>query len=85
MLSIDIRLNGEIIGQAELVNTSGLADISDYRLTWTENSEPRLGIAYSHGEATIKAHRRRQSVWALVAKATVAILEQIGGQPRGVR
>lgn len=74
MLTIDIRLNGDIIARANLVNESGLADISDYRLEWFESAEPALGIPLSQGSAIITGHRRRQSVWALVAKATVVML-----------
>lgn len=85
MLTIDIRLNGAIIAQAELVNASDLADLSDYRLTWVELSERKLGIQHSQGDATISGHRRRQSVWVLVAKATIAILDQMAGDPRDIR
>lgn len=85
MLTIDIKLNGKTIAKADLVNISDLADTSDYRLQWVEGAEPKLGIEQAHGKAIIKGHRRRQSVWALVAKATVAILDQLAGDPRDIR
>lgn len=77
MLTVDIRLNGQIIARANLVNESELADVSDYRLEWFESAEPALGIPLSQGSAIITGHRRRQSLWALVAKATVVILRQM--------
>lgn len=85
MLTIDIRLNGRSIARAELVNQSNLADTSDYQLIWSESPEPDLGIIQGYGKATIKGHRRRQTVWALVAKATVAILDKLAGDPRDIR
>lgn len=85
MLTIDIRLNGLIIAHAKLVNRSALADVSDYEMVWGEHPAPDLGIDNAGGKATIKGHRRRQSVWALVAKATVAILDQLAGDPRDIR
>ena len=85
MLTIDIRLNGKTIAQAELFNISGLADVSDYRLEWLEYSAPEVGITGTRGHTAILGHRRRQSVWALVGKTVVAILGQIGGHPRDNR
>lgn len=85
MLTIDIRLNGQIIATAGITNVSDLADVSDYQLRWSENGNPELGIARLQGLAAIKGHRRRQSVWALVAKATVAILDQLAGDPSDIR
>lgn len=85
MLTIDIKLNGKIIATAGITNISELADVSDYQLRWSENGNPDLCIHRGQGLATITGHRRRQSVWALVAKATVAILDQLAGDPRGIR
>lgn len=85
MLTIDIRLNGKSIARANLVNLSNLADTSDYQLEWTEHAEPDLGIKGQAGLTRIIGHRRRQSAWALVAKATVAILNQLAGDPRDIR
>ena len=86
MLTIDVKINGELVAQAQLVNMSELADVSDYKMVWGEHPEPTLGIEGNGGKATITGHRRRQSVWTLVAKASMAILDQmIGGDPRGIR
>lgn len=85
MLTIDVKLNGQTIAQAKVINASALADISDYEVLWSESPEPSLGIPGAGGSARIEGHRRRQSVWALVAKATVAILDQLSGGPNGPR
>ena len=85
MLTIEIKANDKTIAKAALINISDLADTSDYRLHWVEAAGPVLGIEQAHGKATIKDHRRRQSVWALVAKATVAILDHMAGDPREIR
>lgn len=77
MLTIDIKLNGEIIAQARLANLSQLAEVSDYQLAWMERAEPSLGITPSTGSAVIKGHRRRQTVWALASRAVLAILGQM--------
>ena len=85
MLTIDVKVNGELIAQAQLVNVSELADISDYRMVWTEHAEPTLGIGGHGSSATITGHRRHQSVWALVAKASVEIIGQlIRGETREI-
>ena len=81
MLTIDIKVNGEIIAQARLANLSQRADISDYQVSWMERAEPSLGIAVSTGRALITGHRRRQSVWALVAKTVASILDQMSTEP----
>ena len=85
MLTIDIRLNDKTIARANLVKISALADTSDYQLEWFESAEPGLGIPLSVGNTKITGHRRRQSVWALVGKAVVTILDQMGGHHREVR
>lgn len=85
MLTIDIKRNGAVIASADLVNRSGLADQSTYDLRWNEEACADLGIAATQGRATIHGHRRRQTVWALVAKAVVIILDKMAGDPRGIR
>lgn len=82
MLTIEVKLNGKVIANAELTNLSGLADLSDYELKWTEAGSADLGIDDVCGQATITAHRRRQSAWALVAKAVVFILEDLADWKR---
>lgn len=76
MLTIEIKLNGDTIATAELANISDLADVSDYALSWEEREEIDLNIPWDSGEQKIEGHRRRQTVWALVAKTAAAILGQ---------
>lgn len=83
MMSVDIRLNGVLIATAKLVNQSNLADVSDYSVVWSEQSEENLRITAEQGRTVIKAHRRRQTVWALVAKASAAILGQMAERMEG--
>lgn len=76
MLTVEVKLNGRVIAEAWLQNQSQLADASDYLLTWTEQGEGTLAIPDDSGRMVIEGHRRRQTVWALVAKAAAAILGQ---------
>jgi hypothetical protein len=80
MLTIEIRINGDKIATAELVNLSDLADISDYALSWEELEEIDLNIPWDGGDLRIEGHNRRQTVWALVAKAAAAILRDKSGR-----
>lgn len=50
-------------------NTSDLADSSDYEITASENGADHLGIAPSEAKFSIKSHVRKQTVWALLARA----------------
>jgi len=77
MLTIEVKLNGVVIAEAVVQNTADLADVSTYRARWSETAEPDLGIAPSAGAFVVEGHRRRQTVWVLVAKVTVAILGQL--------
>jgi len=76
MLTVDVKLNGRLIATAKLVNQSNLADVSDYSLVWDEQREDNLRITGDQGRTMIERHNRRQTVWALVARATAAILGQ---------
>ena len=76
MLTVEVKLNGRLIGFAKLVNQSNLADVSDYSLIWTETGDAGLAIEAEEGRLRIEGHNRRQTVWALVAKAAAAILGQ---------
>ena len=82
MLTIEVKLNGKLIAAAELTNLSGLADVSDYKLTWMEKGASDLGLDDVCGKAIITSHRRKQSAWALVAKAVVIILNELADWKR---
>lgn len=58
------------------MNQSNLADNSDYSLVWDERDDEDLKIAWDGDRTVIQGHNRRQTVWALVAKAAAAILGQ---------
>jgi hypothetical protein len=50
-------------------NASDLADISDYRVDAMEGANPHTGEPPRSATCTVVGHDRRQSVWALLAKA----------------
>ena len=81
MLTIEVKLNGVVIAQAAARNVSGLAEVSDYHVTWHEDACPELGIEEDYHKFTIQGHRRRQTAWALVAKVVMRILGQMTGEP----
>ncbi len=76
MLTIEVKLNGRLIGYAKLVKRSNLAEISNYSLDWSEAGGDFLLEGKSAGRAIIEGHRRKSGAWALVAKAAAAILRQ---------
>ena len=77
MLTIEVKLNGRLVGYAKLVNQSAdLPEISDYRLEWSEAGGDVLQEGKAEGHALITGHRRRSGAWALVARAAAAILGQ---------
>jgi hypothetical protein len=76
MLTVEIRLNGRLIATAKLVNQTNLADVSDYRVEWDEQGAADLNIGADRGTIFIGQHNRRQTAWALVAKAAASILGQ---------
>ena len=76
MLTIEVKLNGRLIGFAKLVNQTNLAEISDYSLEWSEAGGDFLLDGKAAGRTVITGHRRNSGAWALVAKAVAAILGQ---------
>ena len=77
MLTIEVKLNGRLIGFAKLVNQSAdLPEISDCSLEWSEAGGDFLLEGMAAGRAVIAGHRRKSGAWALVAKAAAAILGQ---------
>jgi hypothetical protein len=57
------------IGSMRIVNVSNLADVSDYVVDVVEGENPLTGAKSRKAACMISAHDRRQSVWALLAKA----------------
>lgn len=83
MLTIEVKINGRVIATASARNISNLAEVSDYFCTWTEEGSGEAGEETDYGKFQVSDHRRRQSVWALVAKIVVAVLGAKTGQGNG--
>jgi hypothetical protein len=83
MLTIEVKLNGEIVAHAAISNLSGLAEVSDYRVAWSEMAETDLEIRAAGDVFLIRQHRRRQTAWALVAKVVHGILGQMVDRMEG--
>ena len=79
MLTIEVKLNGEVIAYASASNISNLAEVSDYFVVWNEREAPEMNIAEDYGKFQINGHRRNQSAWALVAKVVVRVLGAMSG------
>lgn len=76
MLTIEVKVNGQLVGYAKLINQTNLAEISDYSLDWSEAGGDFLLEGLSAGRTVIRGHRRKSGAWALVAKTAAAILGQ---------
>jgi hypothetical protein len=63
---------GRTIATMRIANSSDLADISDYRIEATEGRNPLAGTPQRSAACQVLGHDRRQSVWALLAKAAEA-------------
>jgi len=68
VLTIEIKLNGRIIGGAKVTNISDLADVSDYEVVAAEGASEVTGLPDFREDFIVKGHERRQTVWALVSK-----------------
>jgi hypothetical protein len=58
-----------VLARAGIGNVSNLADVSDYEIVANEGANPLTGTPAWKGRGLLHQHDRRQSVWALVAKA----------------
>jgi hypothetical protein len=70
------------IATMRIANLSDLADCSDYRIEATEGRNPLTGDPPRSASCEVTGHDRRQSVWALVAKAAEAACEAEYGETR---
>ncbi|MCW3062643.1 MAG: hypothetical protein JWQ02_4464 [Capsulimonas sp.] len=59
-----------------IANISALAATSDYELSASEGANPLASTAARTCQAVLTGHDRRQSVWAIVAAASSAVLEE---------
>jgi hypothetical protein len=63
------------IASMSIVNISDLAEVSDYRIEAFEARNPLTGSPPCSSCCVVRAHSRAQSVWALLAKASEAIMK----------
>jgi hypothetical protein len=75
---IEILPNGHrelrrTIASMSIGNVSNLADVSDYKVDAMESANPLTGTPPRTATCEVTGHDRRQSVWALVAKAAAEI------------
>jgi hypothetical protein len=61
------------IASMNIGNQSDLADISDYKIDAMESANRLTATPPRYATCTVIAHDRRQSVWALIAKAAAEI------------
>ena len=73
MLTIEVKLNGQLIGKAVAANQSDLANYSDYKVQGHESGCESTGVEAIDTTWEIHAHRRKQSAWALVEKVAAAM------------
>ncbi len=80
MLTIELKLNGKLIGGAQITNVSNLADLSDYEVLAVEKAAPDLGVETDMKEIfKIGQHNRNQTVWALVERVARRALDRRRG------
>lgn len=60
------------IAKMVIANCTNLTDVSTYRVDATEGCNDLAGLPARRMTITIRDHDRRQSVWALIAKAAAA-------------
>ena len=63
------------IGFMQIANVSDLADVSDYAVDATESANPLTGKPPRNATCTVLAYDRKQSIWALLAKASEGIIK----------
>ena len=80
MLTIDIKVNGRLIGHADVSNISELSNTSDYAYRSESASSPVTGKGQIRSIGTIRHHNRVQSAWALVAEVARSIAQYENNQ-----
>lgn len=69
------ELHRRTIGSMRIANASNLADVSDYAVEVIESANPLTGAKRRTTSCTVRTHDRRQSIWALLAKASEEIIK----------
>lgn len=62
------------IGTLRIANVSDLADISDYAVDFLQAANPLTDSKPCNGSCEVRGHDRRQSIWALLARAAEAAM-----------
>jgi hypothetical protein len=80
VVTVDIVMGGIgplrwTIGSMRISNRSNLADVSDYHVESMEAANPLTGAPCRSAEAVVRAHRRKQSAWALLQRACEEIIK----------
>ena len=68
MMTIEVKINGRLIAAAKVMNVGTLHGLTDYTVSVGETASDQTGLGDYSAQHTINAHRRRQSVWALIEK-----------------
>ncbi len=74
MLTVDIKVNDEIVAQIQVQNLSNIAPVSDYAVSWTERAFPQIGLKETAGVSLIRQLPRNQGPLFLVAKILTQIV-----------
>lgn len=69
------------IASMRISNLSQLADPSDYCVEAIENANPLTGKPQQNVECVVRAHQRRQSVWALLQRACEEVMASEAREP----
>lgn len=81
MLTVKVEINGRQVAEAVFVPCGGIVSdgvtvTDDYDVQWVEYQGEGLTAECDAGGFSIRRHSRGATIWALVAKAVVAILGQ---------
>jgi hypothetical protein len=63
------------IATLRIANVTELADASDYIVDVLEAANPLAGTNPRNGSCRVEGHDRRQSIWALLARAAEAAMK----------
>ncbi len=83
MMTVEVKINGQLIARAHVQNLTQLSEVSDYAADWYQAGYPRLSIPEARGMMKIAGHRRSHGVWPLVARVVLGILDQMTGAKEG--
>jgi hypothetical protein len=80
IVTIDLAPGGfaqrrRTIASMRIANVTRLADVSDYEVNVLEAANPLANTPPRNAGYCVKSHDRRQSVWALIARAANAAME----------